>query len=884
MSTGADERMDAGALVMARVGRLQALSAQLAEAATPAQIAAVAVAHAARVRQARTAGFSVVADDGTLVALAVSNPGPERLARDRVVAADAPLPSSDVLRHAEPLFLPDRAAVDAYEGLRDDPDRSPRVSCLPLVVDGFVLGVLSITYDVPAPFSLEEREFLLAIAGVCGHALARARAYESERAARQRLERLVAQALRVQEVSERLSRPLPPDQIAELATRESAGALGGERAGLWIVDGGVARLQGAFGFTDAVHRMLARVGLDDPMPIAEAMRSGLPVYVESFAAMDERFPLFAPKVRAIDEKRSLNLACLPLAADDRVLGVLAVVFSDERRLDADERTFLLVIARQFAQALERWRLYVEIRDAAVRAELLAASTAALARATSAGEVFEVLSDSARALDADRASLWLVGAAGELQLAADWRARDDRAAADREPDVYDARLLESLRRKRALYVESGVDTGATVPLAVAGAPLGVLALRFVRARLFAAADRVLIENIAAQSAHALERARLHQAEQAARSDAEEANRAKDEFLAMLGHELRNPLAPILTALQLMQLREGSLGREEKVIDRQVRYLLRLVDDLLDVSRITRGKVELARAAVDIADVVARAVEMAGPANEQKRHRLEVEVPRGLCVDGDEQRLAQVVANLLTNAARYTPPQGHILVRGERVDGQVMIRVRDDGVGIPAHLLPRVFDLFVQGHRGVDRAEGGLGLGLTLVRRFVEMHGGRVHAESEGHNRGSEFVVELPALARTEAVVSPVVPVSAVERTVPRTRVLLVDDNVDAVELMAEALREAGHEVEVAHDGAGALVAVERFRPEVAVLDLGLPVMDGVELAGRLRARPELSAMRLVALTGYGQPHDRRRTAAAGFHHHLVKPTSVEELLGVIAPST
>jgi CheY-like chemotaxis protein/nitrogen-specific signal transduction histidine kinase len=374
--------------------------------------------------------------------------------------------------------------------------------------------------------------------------------------------------------------------------------------------------------------------------------------------------------------------------------------------------------------------------------------------------------------------------------------------------------------------------------------------------------------------------------------EAAARAKDEFLAMLGHELRNPLSPIVTALQLMKLRaDGNTAREQRIIERQVDHLVRLVDDLLDISKITRGKIELRRETVEIAEVVAKAVEMASLLFEERAHRLAIEAPRvGLLWEGDPIRLAQVVANLLTNAARYTPRGGDVRLTAIKHGAEVVIRVRDNGVGISAEMLPRIFDLFVQGKRKADRAEGGLGIGLTLVKTLVGLHGGSVVATSAGPGYGSEFVIRLPVAPA--APVEPASPTNIPVAAVParplsprRKRVLVVDDNDDAAELLAEALRLAGHEVEVANSPVAALALAPGFLPEVAVLDIGLPVMDGYELAARLRAEPALANCRLIALTGYGQEHDRVRSQKLGFQRHLVKPVDLEKLMmAVVDPSS
>jgi len=396
---------------------------------------------------------------------------------------------------------------------------------------------------------------------------------------------------------------------------------------------------------------------------------------------------------------------------------------------------------------------------------------------------------------------------------------------------------------------------------------------------------IVRGLAAQAAAALEKARLYEALRASEARAREADRRKDEFLAMLGHELRNPLAPIMTALQLMTLRgeTGSTRREQEVIDRQVRHLARLVDDLLDIARVTRGEIQIDKQRIDLAPVIERAVEVASPLFEQRAHNLRLVVPQsGLVVDADPERLAQVVANLLTNAAKYTEPGGSIVLSAEARDGRVIVSVKDSGQGITPELLPQIFDLFVQGQRTSERAQGGLGIGLALVRTLVELHGGRVEARSDGPGRGSEFVIELPAAQG--AIVAHPAPGTALASQHPRldSRILLVDDNVDAASVLAEVLNVLGHEVLVAHDGPQALAAAEGFRATTALLDIGLPVMDGYELARLLRDLWKDRPVQFVALTGYGQQSDKERAKAAGFDAHMVKPVDLAELAALLQP--
>ncbi len=388
----------------------------------------------------------------------------------------------------------------------------------------------------------------------------------------------------------------------------------------------------------------------------------------------------------------------------------------------------------------------------------------------------------------------------------------------------------------------------------------------------------------------QRERLLASAQEARAAAQAASRAKDEFLAVLGHELRNPLSPILTAVELMKLR-GARSREQEVIERQASHLARLVDDLLDVARIARGKIEVKKRPVEIAKIVARAVEMSSPRLEQRKQRLTIDVPReGLIVNGDVGRLAQVVSNLLDNASKYSATGTEVTVSAVRSGERVHLSVRDQGAGIPSNMLDRIFESFVQ-HRAADATSAapatgsvaGLGLGLTIVRSLVELHGGNVHACSAGPGRGSELIVELPLMTKEvrEAAAPPREPPTGPEAAEHCKRVLLVDDNVDAANTLAEALTEVGHEVLVAKDGPSALAAAPAFRPDVALLDIGLPLMDGYELGRRLRALPGMpDDMRLIALTGYGQEGDRQRSMEAGFAAHLVKPIALEGVMQAV----
>jgi two-component system CheB/CheR fusion protein len=363
------------------------------------------------------------------------------------------------------------------------------------------------------------------------------------------------------------------------------------------------------------------------------------------------------------------------------------------------------------------------------------------------------------------------------------------------------------------------------------------------------------------------------------------RRMNEFLAMLGHELRNPLAPMQTALEVLDLKGGEARAMEwarKVFGRQVHHLARLVDDLLDVSRITSGKISLRFETLELGRLVQETVETMRPQIEARDHKLTVEAPdEPLNVRGDSTRLAQILTNLLGNAAKYTPDGGAIRVTVERDGDFALISVIDNGIGIVPELVPRMFDLFVQGDRALDRKEGGLGIGLTLVKRLTELHGGTVAAASSGLRQGSQFTVRMP-LRAAEAIGTKFVPGATQPERV--FRVLVVDDNEDAAQSLAMLLEILGHRVETASDAPSALSRAPVFQPDLVLLDVGLPNMNGYEVARALRAQPSLRDSTLVACTGYGQDEDRRKAREAGFDHHLVKPVHMSDLEQILARMT
>ncbi len=455
-----------------------------------------------------------------------------------------------------------------------------------------------------------------------------------------------------------------------------------------------------------------------------------------------------------------------------------------------------------------------------------------------------------------------------------------------PEVTDVHLAGMARSEEHLQVlrAMGVRSWMSVPLSMRGKVLGAMTFASTQlGRRYEAADLSLAEDLAHRAAVAIENARLY-------AEVKDADRRKDEFLAMLAHELRNPLAPIRSGLDLLGM-EGvdapTAAWARDMMKHQVQHLVRLVDDLLDVSRIMRGKVQVRKERLRLQDVIRRGLETAQPLIASQGHELVLQTPaEPIWIEADPVRIAQVITNLLNNAAKYNNKPGHIWVTAQRKGEQAVLRIRDDGIGIERELLPHIFDLFTQANRSIARSQGGLGIGLTLVRSLVELHGGGVEARSEGPDKGSEFIVRLPAMASPPGETGTAG--TAGSAAEPRRtgdeehhRVLIVDDNVVAAKLLSEITSRWHHEVSVTYTGESALELAKTFHPDVVLLDIGLPGITGYEVAEQLRLLPEFSRTLLVAVTGYGQEEDRRRSREAGFNHHLVKPVSPEMLHEVLA---
>jgi signal transduction histidine kinase len=724
-----------------------------------------------------------------------------------------------------------------------------------------------------------------------------------------------AAAERLQAVATALSAATSLDQAAKVGVEQIAAWLGAPGGALGLVDesAGVVRLHSQSGIPEGRLDEFREIPLSARLPVTDAIKTCRPVLIGSLEQMTAAYPHVVPKLNP----RYRSWVTIPFVHESQPVGVAWFVFDEPRTFSDADEPVMMSIGRQAALAIMRAYVFEAERQARARVEHVlhltrrfeditrrvsqAMSIDGMADAAiqGASEAFRADATAIYLLDDSRRNVRLLASAG----LPNW----DNHRYALIPITQDAPIAQSLRDASPIFLESrtayaqlypaseqriraflpdGELSMACVPLIAEGAAQGALTLTFFTQRHFDEDERRFMGLLADHCALALARADLFEREREARMVAEnaldrarKADQRKDEFLAMLGHELRNPLAPISTALQLVRLRPSDpFVREHAIIERQVKHLERLVDDLLDVSRITRGKVELKRERIDLAALVAEAIDVVSPSLEQKSHRLDVSVTQGISLFGDHVRLCQVLSNLLTNAAKYTDQGGQITIRTMASDDAVTISVRDNGMGIDARLLPHIFDVFTQAPQTIERSQGGLGLGLTIVKQIVELHGGSVEAHSAGVGQGSEFSVHLPI---DNADSPPDLGAGKAAKPSPasdprRRRIVVVDDNEDAANVIADALSLLGHDVRVAHDGPSGLAAVKEFRPEVVCLDIGLPVMDGYEVARRLR-QDYAPGLRIVAITGYGQDQDRAKSLAAGIDVHLVKPVDLDTLM-------
>jgi signal transduction histidine kinase/CheY-like chemotaxis protein len=830
--------------------------------------------------------------------------------RFRLVPMGAPLPLTDCVRHARSVFL---LAREDYEA--QYPDFLERFGyiqnalvCVPLVVGDRCIGAIGLGAAWPWHLSASDRDFLHAFAGQCAQAVGRMRG--SDQARRESdLSQAAARLERLHAFSGALARAITPSDLAEATVDAGMAATGARSSGLWLLDdgGSTVSLVRSVGPTgprpeNFIREPIARV---PSMPIFEAIQTGAPIWIESSRQFEIRYPeAFAAFGRGGEQA----LVCLPLLTQGRCIGAIAFQFGYSHRFLEHERAFFEMIAWYAAQALERARLYWAEQSARKAAEARQRRSAFLAESDTvlasldhesiltiarkavpriADWCLVILEEELRlglppiAIHADPSKVPLLLAIhergrtqGESGMETVIRTGKSRLYRGMTPERIVAANPD--RELGELIVQSAVASAMIVPIAVHDRRLGAILLGSSDPRrTYDEDDLAMAEELGSKLGLALDNARLYR-------DAREADRLKDEFLAMLSHELRNPLVPIIAAVDLMNLDDSEhYAQEREMIQRNAEHLVRLVDDLLDVSRITRGKIELARQYAEISTLVRDALDIAFPLIEARGHKVLVTAARReLLVFADPIRITQAIANLLTNAARYTEPGGTITVTCEADGADAVVRIQDSGIGIAPDLLARVFDIYVQGPEG---SPGGLGVGLTIVKRLIELHGGSVSAQSLGPTRGSEFAIRIPLSApAVHAEPTPPQPRAIVARPREDRRVLVVDDNSDAATVIARLMTALGFVTRVANDGHAALAATAEVEPDLALIDLGMPGMDGYELARRLRE--SYPALRLVAVTGFGQASDHARSRAAGFDDHLVKPVTLEVLRRLVADPT
>jgi PAS domain S-box-containing protein len=822
--------------VVGQACRLERVTSRLARAMTASEIAEATIDEGTGAIEADVGALWLLSPDGTSREMvrsagmsdqAVGSFG--RLAMNRSV------PVADSILRRQPIWL---ESWDEYQRLY--PESLERVlrseagpgefstACLPLFIDSQMLGCLALAFLHDRTIDEDERSFMVTLSRHVALALERVRLFDAQQRTAERLSAANRMFETVVSASPTAIMVLDLDGTVRLWNEASQRIFGWSEAE--VLGGFVPTVDETQ--RDQLVADLARIVGGERMMAVEAR-----LLTKDRGAID--VAVWAACIRDPAGK----IQCVSIVAD----------ISDRKRAEEAHET-----ARQALQlAEERMRLAVEATRLGTWDLMI--PTGSLSWDQRCRELFQVppgapitcgtFIDAVHPEDAERVRLAI-----------------DRATAPGSDGRYEAEFRAITWRDREVRWITARGQCLFDPQ---GNPV-----RFVGTMVDVTDDKRAAEELK----RSVDRA------QQAYAAAQDAERRKDEFLAMLGHELRNPLAPIQTALQLIRLRgDHALERERTIIERQVRHLERLVSDLLDVSRITQGKIQLKKERLEMAEIIAKALELTRPLLEQRDHKLTLNVPyEGLLVEGDHVRLTQVMTNLLTNAAKYTEPGGNISVHARREGDEVIARVKDSGAGLSPELLPAVFDLFTQASQTLARSEGGLGLGLTIAKSLVEMHGGRIEAFSDGLGRGSEFVVRLPASGVAKIDQEPDAGASLAREPGqhPSARVLVVDDNRDAVEILAETLQIEGHHVDVAYDGPSALEIAARCNPDVVLLDIGLPVLDGYEVARRLRRQSGGDQMNLIAVTGYGQECDRARAVEAGFDEHLVKPVDLHVLLHTV----
>jgi PAS domain S-box-containing protein len=751
---------------------------------------------------------------------------------------------------------------------------------------GEVVGSVLVFRDITKRRQAEaEREELLAITE---HARAQAEA-------------TLAILRRIESITEAALVDLPFEELLRELVRRVSEALSSDTATLLLEEDGMLHARATVGLEEEVRaRVAVPIGTGFAGHIARERRPGIVNDVRYSELVSGYFR----------DKGIHALVGVPLlSGQGTVLGVLHVGSVRPRTFGDEDVRVLQLAAERVALAVEhaaRTESEHRARTAAERTTTMMRRVQRIADAMLAQLpldhlLHEVLVRVQEALEADLAVMFISrweeeGAEEELRVRAVVGVTDDSEIGFAVPPggglcgavvkARDAVVWNDVAREQLVLPSlrnRDVQALVGVPLLSGGHLLGVLQVGSVEPRQFHAEDVELLKRAAERIALGIERTARIDAERRARQALEASNRAKDEFLAMLGHELRNPLSAVRNAVATATRDESRRARALEIAERQAEQLGRLIDDLLDVARIAQGRITLRKERVHLNDIIEQAVESTRSFIESRGIELSVAIAaESIRVDADPARLQQVLVNLLSNAAKYTEARGRIDLTSERRGDEVAVRIRDTGIGIAPEMLPRIWDLFTQADRALDRAPGGLGIGLTVARRLVDLHGGRIEAFSQGLGAGAEFVVTLPAVPVASEQVRVQVPAEPILRRA--ARVLVVEDNRDAAESLSMLLELLGHRVRAVYDGGTALDAARANIPDVMLVDIGLPDMDGYEIARRVRRDPDLKQVVLVALTGYGHEEDKQQAIAAGFDYHLVKPVSPDALQGLVTRLT
>jgi PAS domain S-box-containing protein len=855
-----------------RLEKLNALMQALSTALTQSDVAQIIVEHGVQIAGADTCTLYVPDMDGALRLIGDCGVNPTVIERIRRISRDSPNPVAATIRTGETLWAENDADYLAlYPALATLKVEGPRARAfwsVPLVAEGQPIGLLGMGFYAPRTFPPEERSFVEMLTRHCAQALRRAERLAAERAARTIAERLQSS----------LETTLRSIGDAVIAT---------DSRGLVTLMNHVAEQLTGWPEADAQGRRLSDVfrivnentRAEVENPAEKVLREGIVVGLANHTLLIHR-----------DGRHEIPIddSGAPIRAESGQLEGVVLVFrdvSEKKREEArgvllsaasaalseslDYRATLTRVAQLAVPELADWCSVDIVPEGSAQSERLAVAHIDPAKIQFAHELTGKYPPDPNAerglpnvLRSGRSELFPTISDEMLQAAA-----------------IDA---EHLRLCRELQLHSAM----VVPLLARGRVLGAMTFVWAESgRVYSAADLEFAEDLAHRCAIAIDNAQLYAAEQRARQAADSANRTKDEFLAIMGHELRNPLAPMVTAVHLMKMRSAHRddGKELAVLERQLQHMMRLLEDLLDVSRVLRDKVDLSPQTIEIAEVVANAVDVASPLIDRKQHHLVLDVATsGLAVDVDPVRMAQVFGNLLTNAAKYTDRGGEIRVAAGTYDGVVRVAIEDNGVGIEPDLMPRLFELFSQGKQGIDRQLGGLGIGLAIASRLVQEHGGQLAAYSDGPNRGSRFIVQLPRAAHAAPITLP--PPAAAGPAPARKRVLVVDDNEDSGELMSALLEQLGHDSRVAFEGVRALELAAEFAPHIVFLDIGLPGMNGFEIARRMRQLPMCATIPIIALTGYTRDSDREEALRAGFSEHFAKPIAIDRLRAALDQAT